>query len=74
MANFINQEALNKELKKLLEDDLNGILETTVEKVLTDFKGEIKRKVAARMISLLESDYNVMMNHGELRIMVKLDD
>lgn len=71
MANLINKLELEKMVAKVLEDDMNECLEKTTAKVISELHDKVKANVAARMIALCQSDYNLMYMQDELNIRVQ---
>jgi len=73
MATLINNVELERIVSKVLEDDMNKCLDETVAKVISELHDRVRVKVAARMIALCSSDYNMEYLRNELRISVKIN-
>lgn len=74
MASYINNDEIQRQVLKVLKDDMNECLEATTNKVVADMKEKVRANVAARMIALIQSDYNMRYMQGELRIFVKIGE
>lgn len=73
MATLINQAEIERLVLKTLQEDMDVALDRATDRVLKEMADTVRRNVAARMIALVSSEYNVEYNHDELRIRVRIE-
>ena len=73
MAKFINDETIKTLVEEVLAKDMNEVLEQVTDKVLAEVRTKVKEKVAARMIAVAGSEYNLYYQQHELVVKVKID-
>lgn len=72
MAQIINHDVLKQTIAKVVEKDMNDALEAATKEVVVKLEEKIKRAVAARMIAMAGSHYNLEYMRNELHIRVKI--
>lgn len=73
MGTLINNLELEKIVAKVIEDDMNESLEIVTAKVVSELRDTVRANVAARMIALCRSDYNMKYDKNELYIKVQFN-
>ena len=73
MATLINKLELEKIVAKVLEEDMNECLEKVTAKVVSELHDTVKANVAARMIALCRTDYDMRYMRDELSIRVQFN-
>ena len=70
---LISPAAVEKMIAETLSVDMNKCLDKAVDDVIDKLKEQVRTKVAARMIALAKSDYNIVYMRNELIIKVKME-
>lgn len=73
MGTLINNLELEKIVAKVIEDDMNESLEIVTAKVVSELQDTVRANVAARMIALCRSNYNMKYDKNELYIKVQFN-
>ena len=71
MSNLITPESIEKLTAKVIQEDMNDALEIITQRVIAQMEDTVRANVAARMIALVRSDYNIRYDQRELLIRVK---
>ena len=74
MSTIINKTAIDKMVDAAIQDELNESLDYAVDKTIEAFKPKIRERIAAKVITLIQSDYNVEYMNNELKIGVRIKD
>lgn len=72
MASLFNQEAFREMVGNGLNEGLLKAAEPIVERALQEIEAEMRRKLAAMLIGMIEHSYNMERNGSDIVVRVAL--
>jgi formate dehydrogenase maturation protein FdhE len=70
-TSMINQDAMLRGLMEKMNAEMMAAAEPVIKKAAEDAEKEMRKRLGAMFVSLLEKSFSIERNQNELRILVK---